>query len=183
MFRCCIFFLFSFCFAADYVIDTVGKSQEQIDSIVKSLPKDSNIIFKNSETTTDVGDSRFLGIGLNTNIDYNAKKGEEIYSKNCKSCHGAFGEKRILSTSSSLKDLTSEQIFNRFRKYGVDATYGGNLKHSMQPVSKRLNQESLGYIIAYIKGQEDPFLSGDSNDDIKNSDISTEITDRGSYIE
>lgn len=136
-----------------YIFEAKGEFGEELKELIQKHSKDENIEVNIYENKKDVGDSRFLGTGINTNIKYTAEEGKRIFLENCAKCHGKNGEKRAYSTSKKLKDLTAEEIAVRVAKYTSDFDYGGVNKHLMQQVAAKTSSKDVGYVIAYLKGE------------------------------
>lgn len=177
------FFTTSIIFAADdYTFKASGKDAEELKKIVENYNKNkkTNISVKKDDVNKNtIKDNRFLGIGINTAINYDITKGKEIYMQNCAKCHGVNGEKRAYNVSVPLKSLSADAIYTRFVAYNSDSDAGGRLANIMRPVSARTNSTQLGYIISYLKGNG-AFETG--SDTPKNSTMQTTPTEQGIYI-
>ncbi|AGZ81294.1 c-type cytochrome [Campylobacter fetus] len=174
-----------FMYAADvpddssYVIEAKGDFGKELKALVEKYAKDENVsinVYKKSPQDSSGG---FINIGVDKNRAYNASRGEELYNVNCKHCHGDKGTSRAMGASQRLADMSAEDISVAMSGYNSDPTFGGKLKYIMQPMAKNVNFSQVGDIIAYIKGNN----AFSSEDDIKNSNISTKPAQQGSYLE
>ena len=66
-------------------------------------------------------------------------------------------------------------------QYTTDLSYGGKMKNIMQPIAAKTGATELGYIIAYLKG-DDSFLYDSSSSRSTNTEISTAPSEQGSYL-
>ena len=93
-FLACLFI--SFCEASDetYIFEAKGEFAKELKALVEKHSKDEGVEVNVYNATPNVGDSRFLGIGINKNIDYSTEQGKKIYDKKCLECHGEKGDRR-----------------------------------------------------------------------------------------
>ncbi|MCI6988695.1 MAG: cytochrome c [Campylobacter sp.] len=160
----------------DYIIELKGKTPEEIEAITKELETKDPSATINKKVQKD---GRFLGVGLDKTIDYTADTGKKIYDAECKRCHGENGEKRSYPTAERLSQMSAKDIYDSFRLYAIDPSYGGSSRMVMQTISSKIMSKDLGYIIAYLKGEEFATIA---NDEAYNTEIQTEPTEQGSYI-
>lgn len=125
-------------------------------------------------------DGRFLGIGIDKNIEYSASIGKSMYDNKCARCHGEKGEKRAGIGTKKLTQMSGKEIFASFNAYLTDPSHGKASKLVMQPIASKLQSQELGYIIAYLKGEDDFIFQ--TSDEPNDSDISSNPTSQGAYI-
>ena len=173
------FMMISVLFAEEsYVFEAKGEFAKELKALVEKHSKDENIqvnVYENKE----VGDSRFLGVGLNRNIEYTAKIGEEKYKTQCAKCHGEKGEKLASSGIKKLSQMSGDEIFTSFNAYYSDPTHGKGARSVMQAISSSTKSNDLGYIIAYLKGEDDYIFHSSKSE---NNNIQTTPTEQGTYI-
>ena len=165
-----------------YVFEAKGEFAKELKALVEKHAKDENVqinVYEN-KNTNNVGDSRFLGVGINKNIEYSAKIGEEKYKAQCAECHGVKGEKSASTGSKRLSNMSGKDIFASFNSYLSDGSHGGSARIIMQGISAKTSSTDLGYIIAYLKGEDDFIFN--SAREVENSQISTSPTEQGTYI-
>ena len=66
-------------------------------------------------------------------------------------------------------------------QYTTDLSYGGKMKNIMQLIAAKTSATELGYIIAYLKG-DDSFLYDTPSSRGANTEISTAPSEQGSYL-
>jgi len=165
-----------------YVFEAKGELAQELKEVVNKHAKDGNSDIKVYKAPQErVKDSRFLATGLNKNINYNAQKGEEIYNAKCLRCHGEKGTKLTNAGVRRLSQMTGQEIFTSFNAYFSDDSHGQSARIAMQPIAASTSSTDLGYIIAYLKGENDYIFTG-SDDETENSNISTNPTEQGTYI-
>lgn len=125
-------------------------------------------------------DGRFLGIGIDKNIEYSASIGKSMYDNKCARCHGEKGEKRAGIGTKKLTQMSGKEIFASFNAYLTDPSHGKASKLVMQPIASKLQSQELGYIIAYLKGEDDFIFQ--TSDEPNDSDIASNPTSQGAYI-
>ena len=135
-----------------YVFEAKGEFGEELKELIQKHSKDENVEINIYEKNQNVGDSRFLGTGINTNIKY---------------------------TSAKLKDIDAEAIAVRVAKYTSDFDFGGANKGLMQQIAAKTSSTEVGYIIAYLKG-ENSYIFNSSRE--KNTEIQTSPTKHGTYL-
>lgn len=175
-------FCSAFCFASDdsYIIEANGDFAKELKGYVKKRSKEDKNLSVHVYKNKGQKDGRFLATGINKNIKYTSEVGKEIYLKNCASCHGVNGEKKPASYVRKLKDMNAEDIAISSVAYASDPTYGSKKRYVMQPISARITSTDVGYIIAYLKG-ENSYIFSDSSE-VENTDIQTTPTDQGTYL-
>lgn len=162
-----------------YVFEAKGEFGEELKELIQKHSKDENVKINIYEKNQNVGDSRFLGTGINTNIKYTAEKGKKIFLEKCARCHGENGEKRAYGTSAKLKNIDAEAIAVRVAKYTSDFDFGGANKGLMQQIAAKTSSTEVGYVIAYLKG-ENSYIFKSSRE--KNTEIQTSPTEHGTYL-
>ena len=174
-------FLSAFLFGDTYVIEADGKFADELKEVVQKHSKDENSsveIYKKS--TGDLEKQGYQKVGAMAN------RGKEIYMQKCFSCHGETGEKRAYGVSQPLKNMTGEEIAVSVHSYINDEDHGGKFKMVMRSQSMKLTDGDLDFIIAYIKGEDDPYLNrsfiGGSYWENQNKPIQTTPTEQGSYL-
>lgn len=174
-------FLGAFLFGDTYVIEADGKLADELKEVIQKHSKDENTsinIYKKS--TNDLEKQGYQKVGAMANT------GKEIYMQKCASCHGEIGEKRAYGVSQSLKNMTGEEIAVNVHSYINDGEHGGKFKMIMKTQSMKVSDRDLDFIIAYIKGEDDPYLNrsfaGGSHWENQNKPIQTAPTEQGSYL-
>ncbi|CZE48506.1 c-type cytochrome [Campylobacter geochelonis] len=162
-----------------YVFEAKGEFAKELKSLVEKYSKDENVTVNVYENSVPHKDSRFLSTGVDRNIDYTAKEGEKIYKANCLACHGEKGEKRTSATAKRLSKMSGEEIYYSFQAYVSDLSHGGGQRIVMAPIAARISSKELGYIIAYLKGENDFIFK---NDDLQNTNIQRNPTNQGTYL-
>ncbi|MCR8699840.1 c-type cytochrome [Campylobacter ureolyticus] len=178
-FLACLFV--SFCNANDetYIFEAKGEFAKELKALVEKHSKDEDVEVNVYKTNSNVGDSRFLGIGINKNIDYSAEQGKKIYDKKCLECHGEKGTKRSYVGVRKLSKMSGKEIYYSFQAYYSDPSHGKAGRVIMQPISASTSSEELGYIIAYLKGEDDYIFKDKA---MENTNISRNPTNQGTYL-
>lgn len=161
-----------------YIFEAKGEFAKELKDLVEKHSKDENVSINVYQAPHK--DSRFLGIGIDKNIKYRADEGKKIYMKNCASCHGENGEKRAHGVSRKLKDITADEIALGISGYSADPEFGSKLKYLMQPIAAKTTARDVGYIIAYLKGEDSYIFQSFIPEE--NSKIQTTPTEQGTYI-
>ena len=175
-------FLSAFLLGDTYVIEADSELAEELKSVVQKHSKDENssvnIYKKNS--TGSLEKQGYHKVGAM------ADAGKKIYMQKCASCHGEMGEKRAYSVSQPLKDMTGKEMAINLRAYTNDGSYGGRFKIIMQTQALKVTDDDMKLIIAYIKGEDDPYLNrnfiGGAYWENQNKPIQTTPTEQGSYL-
>ena len=162
-----------------YVFEAKGEFAKELKALVGKHSKDEDVEVNVYKTTPNVGDSRFLGIGINKNIDYSTEQGKKIYDKKCLECHGEKGNKRPYAGVKKLSKMGGKEIYYSFQAYYSDPTHGKAGRIIMQPIAASTSSEELGYIIAYLKGEDDFIFK---NKAMENTNISRNPTNQGTYL-
>nr|WP_314382037.1 cytochrome c [uncultured Campylobacter sp.] len=165
-----------------YVFEAKGEFAKELKSLIEKHSKDENVtvnIYKN--TPNAKGNIVGGGTKINRNINYIKEKGKVIYDANCASCHGSEGQKRAYGSSRKLKDLSAKEIAIAISSYTSDGQYGKKMKYIMQPIAAKTTAEEVGYIIGYLKG-DDEFLYDSPSRASGNTEISTAPSEQGSYL-
>ncbi|WP_172201239.1 cytochrome c [Campylobacter sp. RM16188] len=173
---------FVFCFTLNsdepsYVFEARGEFAKELKSLVEKYSKDENISINVYEKKAQDNDGKFLNIGVDNSRKYSVEKGRELYIKNCASCHGSDGNKRVHG-SEKLTKLSAEDIEIAFSGYLNDPSYGGSARELMKMVAARITYKDLGSIIIFLKGKDALDYKYNSQE---NSDVSTKPT-QGSYL-
>lgn len=178
-FLACLFI--SFCDANDetYIFEAKGEFAKELKTLVEKHSKDEDIEVNVYNATPNVGDSRFLSIGINKNIDYSAEQGKKIYDKKCLECHGEKGDRRSYAGARKLSKMSGKEIYYSFQGYYSDPTHGKAGRIIMQPIAASTSSEELGYIIAYLKGEDDYIFKDKA---MENTNISRNPTNQGTYL-
>ncbi|MSN96167.1 c-type cytochrome [Campylobacter sp. FMV-PI01] len=162
-------FLISLMQAQDsYTFEVSGEFAEELKELVQKHAKDENIsinIYKNQTPSKT------------PNLKSSIEEGQKIYQSKCLKCHGKNGERRAYAGSRKLLNMSASEIYHSFQSYYSNPNHGGSGKIIMQPISASISNEDLGYIIAYLKGEND-FISAKA----KNTDISRKPTTQGTYL-
>ena len=179
-------FLFGVLVANDdtYVFEAKGEFAKELKELVEKHSKDENNSVNVYKKTQDVGDSRFLGIGINKNVSYSVEEGKALYMKKCASCHGQNADKKAYGTSRRLKDMDAEDIYISMNSYLTGDSFGGSFRTVMYNEAAKTSSNDLGYILAYLKGPDDPFLNKNFSSIWRkgNEPIQTTPTEQGSYL-
>ena len=163
-----------------YIFEAKGEFAKELKALVEKYSKDSNVSINVYENAPQTQSGRFLNIGVDSRANYNAKRGEELYTANCSKCHGEKGEKRASAKSRKLTSLSADEIERVFGEYSSDPEYGGQLKDLMRTVASSTSYNDLGAIIVFLKGKDAlKFINGGSVN--QNTDVSTTPT-QGSYL-
>lgn len=163
-----------------YVFEAKGEFAKELKALVEKHSKDEGVEVNVYNTApNDVGDSRFLGIGINKNIDYSTEQGKKVYDKKCLECHGEKGDRRSYAGARKLSNMSGKEIYYSFQAYYNDSTHGKAGRIIMQPIAASTSSEELGYIIAYLKGEDD-FIFKDKA--MENTNISRNPTNQGTYL-
>ena len=163
-----------------YVFEAKGEFAKELKSLIEKHSKDENVtvnIYKN----TPVAGSKTHSGKVNRNINFLKERGGAIFAEKCASCHGENGQKKAYGVSRKLKDLDAKEISIAMSQYTTDLSYGGKMKNIMQPIAAKTGATELGYIIAYLKG-DDSFLYDSSSSRSTNTEISTAPSEQGSYL-
>lgn len=176
-------FLFGLLFADDdsYVIEAKGEFAKELKELVEKHSKDGNVsinVYQKNEP------SEFEKKGYHK-VGGMANAGKEVYMKKCASCHGANGEKKAYGVSERLKDMKGEEIVVNLHSYITDSEHGGKFKMVMRSQSMNISDNEMDLIVAYIKGEDDPYLHRNfagSYWQRQNKPIQTTPTDQGSYL-
>lgn len=78
----------------------------------------------------------------------NADKGKKLFAT-CIPCHGTKAEKSAVNKSQIINKWSKEQILKSLKGY-KDGTYGGAFKATMIPTVKRLSDDDMEELSAYI---------------------------------
>lgn len=78
----------------------------------------------------------------------NADKGKKLFAV-CIPCHGAKAEKSAVNKSQIINKWSKDQILKALKGY-KDGTYGGTYKATMIPTVKRLSDDDMEELAAYI---------------------------------
>ena len=174
-------FLGAFLFGDTYVIEADGKLADELKEVVQKHSKDENAsinVYKKS--TSDLEKQGYQKVGAMANA------GKEIYMQKCFSCHGETGERRAYGVSQPLKNMTGKEIAINLRAYTNDGSYGGRFKIIMQTQALKVTDDDMKLIIAYIKGEDDPYINrsfmGGAYWENQNKPIQTAPTEQGSYL-
>lgn len=173
-------FLATFASSSDessYVFEAKGEFAKELKALVEKYSKDENISINVYEKQLENDSGKFLNIGVDSNKKYSIEKGRELYTKNCASCHGANGDKRVHG-SEKLTKLSAEDIEIAFSGYLNDPSYGGSARELMKMVAARTTYKDLGAIIVFLKGKDALNYKYDLQE---NSDVPTNPT-QGSYL-
>jgi len=177
------FLLLSFLKAEEsYVFEAKGEFAKELKELVEKHSKDEGVdikVYQAPSGNQNVGDDRFLGIGLNTQIQYSKEQGEKIYNDNCLKCHGENGTKRSASGVRRLSQMSGEEIYMSFNAYVNDPSHGTGHRVTMAPIADRITSTELGYIIAYLKGEDDFIFRKYEQ---TNTNISRNPTTQGTYL-
>lgn len=163
-----------------YVFEAKGEFAKELKSLIEKHSKDENVtvnIYKN----TPAASGKAYGGKVNRNINSLKERGGAIFAEKCASCHGESGQKRAYGASRKIKDLSGKEIAMAISQYTTDLSYGGKMKNIMQPIAAKTGATELGYIIAYLKG-DDSFLYDSSSSRSTNTEISTAPSEQGSYL-
>ncbi len=110
------------------------------------------LFFTNSLLAFNV--KSLLTYTFNGNTDYDMQKSKEIYFINkCNVCHGDNGEKTSYGKK-SIRNLTPAQIKGSLKDY-ANGYYPNSSADNIQMgiYARRLSDDDIDYIIAYLKGQ------------------------------
>lgn len=163
-----------------YVFEAKGEFAKELKSLIEKHSKDENITVNIYKSAPAAGGKTHSG-KVNRNINSLKEKGGEIFAEKCASCHGENGQKKAYRVSRKLKDLDAKEISIAISQYTTDLSYGGKMKNIMQPIAAKTGATELGYIIAYLKG-DDSFLYDSSSSRSTNTEISTAPSEQGSYL-
>ena len=175
-------FLFGFIFAEEdsYVFETKGEFAKELKELVEKHSKDDNasiIVYR--KVPNSVNSQGYRKVGAMSDA------GKEIFMKHCAKCHGETGNKKAYGVSQRLKDMTGEEMAINLRAYTNDGEYGGRFKIIMQAEALKVSDNEMKLIIAYIKGEDDPYLNRSFGGDFwenQNKPIQTTPTEQGSYL-
>ena len=165
-----------------YVFEAKGEFAKELKSLIEKHSKDENVtvnIYKNSPSKKD---SRFLGTGINANVNYTKEEGAKIFAAKCASCHGANGEKRAHGVSRKIKNLPGDEIAMLVSRYGSDHEFGGKKAYLMNPIANQVTSTEMGYIVTFLTGDTSFLHEGRSGSRNANTDISTTPSEQGSYL-
>lgn len=144
-----------------YVIEAKGEFGKELSELVKKHAQDQNMsvnTYQKDENATNPNPVLDLNttqsVANSENLDELYTKGEEIYNKNCKVCHGEKGTKKALNASKRLIDMEAVDIKNSISFYSADSEYGGRLKTTMQLYAQKIGGRQLRAIIYYLKGED-----------------------------
>lgn len=160
----------------NYVFEAKGEFAKELKTLIEKHAGEQNASINIYQTQTN--DNKVLG--TSSNIKYTSEQGKEIFLKKCASCHGKDGSKRASGSSKILKNLSAEEISLALSSYSADYEFGGKYKLLMQKVANSTTSTEIGYIIAYLKG-ENSFLYGKDTAN-QNTNIQTTPTEQGIYI-
>ena len=163
-----------------YVFEAKGEFAKELKSLIEKHSKDENVtvnIYKNAPAAS----GKAYGGKVNRNINSLKERGGAIFAEKCASCHGESGQKRAYGASRKIKDLSGKEIAMAISQYTTDLSYGGKMKNIMQSIAAKTSATELGYIIAYLKG-DDSFLYDSSSSRSTNTEISTAPSEQGSYL-
>ena len=175
-------FLLGVLFANDdtYVFEAKGEFARELKELVQKHSKDGNVsvnVYQKAPASDEVGYRKVGGM---------ANAGREIFMKKCAKCHGENGEKKAYGTSQRLKDMSGEEMVVNLRAYTNDGEHGGRFKMIMQAEALKVTDKEMMAIIAYIKGEDDPYLNksfgGGVYWDRQNRPVQTTPTEQGSYL-
>ena len=175
-------FLFGFVFAEEdsYVFEAKGEFAKELKELVEKHSKDDNVsINVYQKVPNSVNSQGYRKVGDLSN------EGREIFMKKCASCHGEKGEKKAYGVSKRLKDMTGEEMLVNLRAYTNDGEHGGRFKMIMQTEALKVSDKEMTAIIAYVKGEDDPYLNkgfGGGYRNSGNAPIQTTPTEQGSYL-
>lgn len=79
------------------------------------------------------------------------KRGQELYTKKCQSCHGTKGEKSVHAKAKLLKDMKLEDIKFAISRYTNDIKYGYGKQILMRPYAQNSNNRELEAIHTYLQ--------------------------------
>ncbi len=75
-----------------------------------------------------------------------AEWGQEVYTENCRNCHGPRGQAKALGRSRPLRELTTEEVVEHLLSYQLP--HDG---HSMQDrIKSSLGEQDIHDVAAYI---------------------------------
>lgn len=174
-------FLSAFLFGDTYIIEADSELAKELKEIVEKHSKDENAsvgIYKKNES------SEFEKKGYHK-VGGMSAAGKALFLQKCAKCHGETGEKRAYGVSQRLKDMTGEEMAINLRAYTNDGEYGGRFKIIMQAEALKVSDNEMKLIIAYIKGEDDPYLNRSFGGDFwekQNKPIQTTPTEQGSYL-
>lgn len=163
-----------------YVFEAKGEFAKELKSLIEKHSKDENVtvnIYKNAPAAS----GKAYGGKVNRNINSLKERGGAIFAEKCASCHGESGQKRAYGASRKIKDLSGKEIAMAISQYTTDLSYGGKMKNIMQSIAAKTSATELGYIIAYLKG-DDSFLYDSPSSRSTNTEISTAPSEQGSYL-
>ncbi len=163
-----------------YVFEAKGEFAKELKSLIEKHSKDENVtvnIYKNAPAAS----GKAYGGKVNRNINSLKERGGAIFAEKCASCHGESGQKRAYGASRKIKDLSGKEIAMAISQYTIDLSYGGKMKNIMQSIAAKTGATELGYIIAYLKG-DDSFLYDSPSGKSTNTEISTAPSEQGSYL-
>lgn len=178
-------FLLGFIFAEEesYVFEAKGEFAKELKELVQKHSKDGNVsvnVYEKAPSANGAPVSGYRQVGAMS------EAGRKVFMQKCASCHGEKGEKRSYGVSARLKDLTGEEIATNLHSYITDSEHGGKFKMIMRTEAMKVQDSELDLIIAYIKGEDDPYLNrsfiGGAYWENQNKPIQTTPTEQGSYL-
>lgn len=178
-------FLLGFIFAEEesYVFEAKGEFAKELKELVQKHSKDGNVSVNVYEKAPNANGAPVSGY---RQVGAMSEAGRKVFMQKCASCHGEKGEKRSYGVSARLKDITGEEIATNLHSYITDSEHGGKFKMIMRTEAMKVQDSELDLIIAYIKGEDDPYLNrsfiGGAYWENQNKPIQTTPTEQGSYL-
>ncbi|MDR2789410.1 MAG: c-type cytochrome, partial [Campylobacteraceae bacterium] len=134
-------------------LSTIGKkADEVINASAKTIDavkqKTDDIINESADTVDAVKQKAENVVQAAAAPLTNADKGKKLFAI-CIPCHGAKAEKSAVNKSQIINKWSREQILNALKGY-KDGTYGGAFKATMTPTVKRLSDDDMEELSAYI---------------------------------
>ncbi|MDR1008291.1 MAG: c-type cytochrome [Campylobacteraceae bacterium] len=131
--------------AADMSKDILQKTNETLSNISEKADK----IINEGTITIDAVKQKANDMAQTATAPLtNADKGKKLFAT-CIPCHGTKAEKSAVNKSQIINKWSREQILKALRGY-KDDTYGGAFKATMIPTVKRLSDNDMEELSAYI---------------------------------
>lgn len=174
---CFLFLTFTNAQEESYIFEAKGEFAKELKELVEKHSKDENIEVNVYKVPENLDTKDITGVKQDKN--YLAKEGERIYKNKCLKCHGEKGTKKSAYGVQKLSDMSGDDIFISFKSYYSDAGYGGSQRITMQGISASTTSEEIGYIIAYLKGEDSYIFKSHRQ---QNTNISRNPTSQGTYL-
>jgi cytochrome c553 len=138
---------------ADEIINTSAETLEaakqKTDETISNISKKVDNIINESANTIEAAKQKAENIAQAATAPLtNADKGKKLFVT-CIPCHGTKAEKSAVNKSQIINKWSREQILKALKGY-KDGTYGGAFKDTMIPTVKRLSDDDMEELSAYI---------------------------------